>query len=159
MLLCKNTATFWDVRLAPFPGRYPWAVIKEQPLWKMAASSFLWGPGNLFSSQGAKNFLSSWVPISFETAGVSDSGLGMWFVSPWNLRVKRECAPSPSQANNPLPLKFFFFSFLFPPIEVLYLRSMAHGWDHYANCKIFMSGDGYIVLGRGSFVFIIFSKE
>lgn len=107
-------------------------------------------------SQGAKNFLSSWVPISFETAGVSDPGLGMWFVSPWNLRVKRECAPSPSQANSPLPLRFFYF---FSPIEVLYLRSMAHGWDHYAYCKILMSGDGYIVLGRGSFVFIIFSKE
>ena len=115
MLLCKwNTATFWDVRLAPFPGHYPWAVIKEQPLGKMAASSFLWGPGNLFFSQGDKNILSSWVPISFETAGVSDSGLGMWFVSPWNPRVKRECAPSPSQANNPLLLKFFFF-FLSPP--------------------------------------------
>ena len=44
-------------------------------------------------------------------------------------------------------------------IEVLYLRSMAHGWDHFAYCKIFEWRQGYIVLGRGSFVFIILSEE
>ena len=30
-----------------------------------------------------------------------------WDEFTWNLRVKRECAPSLSQANSPLPLRFF----------------------------------------------------
>ena len=73
MLLCKwNTVTFWDVRLVP-SGSNQGAALREDGCLFLPVKF----QEPLFSQ------VASWVPISFETAGVSDPKQQDWECGSW----------------------------------------------------------------------------